>query len=207
MKTKVLDRFSIRRRAEALASADTRTLKRALYGKTQNALMVAVMLLIAWGLKRHYADARAEELSWILTPTTHLVTVVRGTSFEWRVGEGYFAHERLFLVEKSCAGINFMIAAFGMLVLALFHRGDSAVSALRIIGGSLLASYLSAVVVNTVRIAIALRLAADPAFLPSISAADAHRLEGIAVYFGGLALLHELVRRLDRRALAPGRTS
>jgi hypothetical protein len=29
-----LDRFTIRRRAEALASADTRTLKRALYGET-----------------------------------------------------------------------------------------------------------------------------------------------------------------------------
>ena len=32
-----LNRFSIRRRAEALASADTRTLKRALYGETQTA--------------------------------------------------------------------------------------------------------------------------------------------------------------------------
>jgi len=30
-----LDRFSIQRRAEALASTDTRTLKRALYGETQ----------------------------------------------------------------------------------------------------------------------------------------------------------------------------
>ena len=168
--------------------------------------MVALMLLIAWGLKRHYADARAEELSWILTPTAQMVSVVTGTSFEWRAGEGYFSRDRLFLVEKSCAGINFMTAAFGMLVLALFHRGEGAVSTLSIVGGSLLASYLSAVVVNTVRIAIALRLAADPAFLPSISAADAHRLEGIAVYFGGLVLLHELVRRLDRRALAPGRT-
>ena len=35
-----LDRFSIRRRAEALASADTRTLKRALYGETQTALVL-----------------------------------------------------------------------------------------------------------------------------------------------------------------------
>jgi len=34
-----LDRFSIRCRAEALASADTRTLKRALYGETQTALV------------------------------------------------------------------------------------------------------------------------------------------------------------------------
>lgn len=170
-------------------------------------VVLAIMLLIAWGLKRHYAGARAEELSWILSPTTHLVSVVTGTSFEWRAGEGYFSRDRLFLVEKSCAGINFMIAAFGMLVLAQFHRGEGAVSALRIIGGSLLASYVSAVVVNTVRIAIALRLAAHPASLPSLSAADVHRLEGIAVYFGGLVLLHELVRRLDRRAFAPGRAS
>ena len=170
-------------------------------------VMVALMLLIAWGLKRHYADARAEELSWILTPTTHVVSVVTGTSFEWRAGEGYFSRDRLFLIEKSCAGINFMIAAFGMLVLALLHRGGGAVPALRIIGGSLLVSYISAVVVNTVRIVIALRLAAQPAYLPSLGAADLHRLEGIAVYFGGLVLLHELVRRLDRRAFAPVRTS
>ena len=33
-----LDPFLIRRRAEALASADTRTLKRALYDETQTAL-------------------------------------------------------------------------------------------------------------------------------------------------------------------------
>ena len=170
-------------------------------------VMVGLMLLIAWGLKRHYADARAEELSWMLSPTTHLVSVVTGTSFEWRAGEGYFSYDRLFLVEKSCAGVNFMIAAFGMLVLALFHRGDSAVAVLRIIGGSLLVSYLSAVLVNTTRIAVALWLAAHPTSRPSLSAADAHRVEGIAVYFGGLVLLHELVRRVDRRALAPGRTS
>ena len=168
-------------------------------------VMLALMLLIAWGLKRHYADARVEELSWMLSPTMHLVSVVTGTSFEWRAGEGYFSRDRLFLIEKSCAGVNFMIAAFGMLVLALFHRGDGVVPALRIIGGSLLVSYMSAVLVNTARIAVALWLAAHPA--SSLSAADAHRLEGIAVYFGGLVLLHELVRRLDRRAFAPGRTS
>ena len=45
-----------------------------------------------------------------------------GTTFAWQPGEGYFSRERLFLIEKSCAGINFMIAAFGMLVLALLHR-------------------------------------------------------------------------------------
>ncbi len=170
-------------------------------------LMLALMLAIAWGLKRHYADARVEDLSWIITPTAYLVSAVTGIGFEWRAGEGYFSHDRLFLIEKSCAGVNFMIAAFAMLVLALLHRGDHAAQAVRIVAGACAASYASAVVVNAVRIVMALWLADHPSSATSLSAADAHRLEGIAVYFGGLVLLHELVRRFDRRAFAVVRTS
>ena len=70
------------------------------------------------------------------------------------------------MIEKSCAGINFMIAAFGMLVLA-----------------------------NAVRVVIAMWLAAHPFAVSALSPADVHRLEGIAVYFGGLVLLHEAVGR------------
>jgi len=170
-------------------------------------LMVAVALLVAWGLKRHYAEATAEDLSWMLTPTTQLVSVATGAAFEWRAGEGYFSHDRLFLIEKSCAGINFMIAAFGMLAVALCHRCGDVRSALRIIGVSLLASYVAAIAVNVVRIGIALQLGHHPAGLSSLSVSDVHRLEGIAVYFGGLVLLHELVRQLDRGLFEPGRTS
>ena len=38
--------------------------------------------LIAWGLKRHYADAIADDLSWILTPTARLVGVMTGATFK-----------------------------------------------------------------------------------------------------------------------------
>ena len=69
---------------------------------------------------------------------------------------------------------------------------------------SLLASYSAAVLVNAVRIAIAMWLAAHPVALSTFSAAEVHRLEGIAVYFGGLVLLYELVQRLDRRARVGG---
>jgi exosortase K len=170
-------------------------------------LMLALMLAIAWALKRHYADARVEELSWIISPTAHLVSAVTDIRFEWRSGEGYFSHDRLFLIEKSCAGVNFMIAAFAMLVLAMLHRGAGLVPALRIIVAALVASYLSAVVVNAVRITIALRLAGDRPPISALTATEVHRLEGIGVYFGGLVLLHELARRFDRRAFAVARTS
>jgi exosortase/archaeosortase family protein len=66
-----------------------------------------------------------------------------------------------------------------------------------VLGASLLASYTAAVLVNTVRISVAMWLAAHPGALSAFSAADVHRVEGITVYFAGLVLLYELVQRLD----------
>jgi exosortase/archaeosortase family protein len=94
-----------------------------------------------------------------------------------------------------------MIAAFGMVMLALLHRVGSGMSAAEALGVSLLASYSSAVLINAVRIAIAMWLAAHPGTLSAFSAGDVHRIEGIALYFGGLVLLYELVQRLDRSAV------
>ena len=162
--------------------------------------VLGVAVLIAWSLKRYYADAGADDLGWILGPTAHLVEAVTGTSFVHQPGEGYFARDRLFLIEKSCAGVNFMIAAFGMLTLALLHGARSAPAAARVVGVSLAISYATAVVVNAVRIAIALWVGAHPVALPGFSAADVHRIEGIIVYFGGLVLLFELVQHFDGRA-------
>ena len=163
-------------------------------------LVIVAAILIAWGLKRHYADARADELRWILTPTAHLAGVMTGTAFAWQAGEGYLSRERLFLIEKSCAGVNFFIAAFGMLTFARFHCIGSRWSPMRVLGVGLVAGYAAAVIVNALRISIGMWLAAHPIAPATISAADAHRIEGIIVYFGGLALLYELMQRLDRRA-------
>ena len=163
-----------------------------------------IAIVIAWGLKRHYADARPDDLSWILGPTARLVGATTGETFVLQTGEGYFSRERLFLIEKACAGVNFMIAAFAMLVVALFHRVESRVEAMRVLGASLLASYSAAVLVNTVRISIAMWLASHPAALSAFSAADVHRIEGITVYFAGLVLLYELVRCCEGRVASFG---
>ena len=37
--------------------------------------VLAVAALVIWGMKRHYADARADDLWWILTPTARVVGV------------------------------------------------------------------------------------------------------------------------------------
>jgi exosortase K len=167
--------------------------------KTKLCVLVVVALVV-FGMKRHYADARADDLWWILSPTAQLVEVMTGAAFAAAPGEGYVSHERLFLIEKSCAGINFMVAAFGMLVFALFHRVRSGGSGASVLGLSLLASYCAAVLVNAARITIAMWIGAHPIALSTLTAADVHRVEGIVVYFAGLVVLYELVRRLDSTA-------
>jgi exosortase K len=167
-------------------------------------VVVAAAVLIAWALKRHYAGARADDLWWILTPTAELAGVITATPFEMQAGEGYLSRDRLFLIEKSCAGVNFLIAAFGLLIVALFHRVASPLPAARLLGASLVAAYVFAVMVNAVRITIAMWLAAHPIARSTLSAADVHRIEGIVVYFGGLVLLYELTQRFDRRAPGGG---
>lgn len=160
--------------------------------------VVAVTALAIWGLKRHYADAQVDDLRWILTPTTRLVGAMTGTAFVAVPSEGYVSHERLFVIEKSCAGINFLVAGFGMLVFALFHRVRSVASGLRELGVGLLASYGAAVVANAVRITIAMSLADRRVALSGFSADQMHRLTGILVYFAGLWLLFEIVQRVAR---------
>ena len=166
--------------------------------------VLGVAALVAWGLKQHYADARAEDLAWILGPTSLLTGAVAGTTFVPLPGEGYFSRERLFVIAKACAGVNFMVAALVMLAVARLHRVDSLTSAARVLATSLLASYTAAVLVNATRIVVALWLAAHPHVLSGFSAADVHRVEGVAVYFGGLVLLYELTRRLDGVASGAG---
>jgi exosortase/archaeosortase family protein len=104
----------------------------------------------------------------------------------------------LFLIEKSCAGINFMIAAFAMVTLALSHRIESTTSAVRVVAVSVLASYAAALMVNASRIALAMWLAVHRVAVGRLSSAQIHRLEGIVVYFGGLVLLYKLVHWIDR---------
>jgi len=165
---------------------------------THKAAVLLAAALVAFGLKRHYAVAGTDDLSWILTPTTHAVSALTGVGFAAVPGEGYFSAERMFLIEKACAGVNFMIAAFALVAVTLLHRAHSFRSGAAIVGVSLAASYLAALIVNTVRIVVAMWLAAHPAGWAPLSAAEIHRLEGIAVYFGGLWLLYVFVQWIDR---------
>jgi exosortase K len=154
----------------------------------------AAALGLAFGTKAFYAGADADALDWILDPTALLVSALSGQHFEAEAGIGYLSRELALVIAPACAGLNYLVIAFSMLV---FCFAPLIVRPSRRFGWLLVAAalaYTATVLVNALRIAlsIALREASLPAWL---SASQAHRLEGIAVYLGSLWLLNLGVAR------------
>ncbi|MEW6126856.1 MAG: exosortase K [Acidobacteriota bacterium] len=156
----------------------------------------AVVLLVAFTLKLFYSKASANELQWILAPTTSLVELTSGTRFEFESYTGYVSQDRRFVIAPACAGVNFLIAAFLMLSTrkllkarqpaALQARQPAA--AWKFLPAAALIAYLVTLIANTARIAIALHLE-QLSDVSGLSANQLHRIEGITVYFVFLFLL------------------
>jgi exosortase K len=165
--------------------------------------LLAVIALAMWGLKRHYAMAEVGDLSWILKPVANLSALVSGARFEWEPGSGYLARERLFVIAKPCAGVNFMLAALAMVGFLLSKRAVAWSASAGLLALCLGLAYAATVIANTARIAVALWLTTHPLTTDFWTAARVHRVEGIGVYFGMLVLLHVLLQRLARPSEKP----
>jgi exosortase K len=162
---------------------------------------VAVVLLVALGLKQYYSTASANQLRWILAPTTMLVSLVSGESFQFESYAGYITSDHTFVIAAACAGVNFLITAFLMLSLRRLWVGHStkAATAAKVSWGFIpsaaLIAYLATLVANAVRIIIALQLQRTPPQIGTFGPSELHRFEGIFVYFGFLLLLFVIGER------------
>ena len=148
-----------------------------------------VVVVCAFALKLYYSTASANQLRWILAPTTACVELVSGTSFEFESYAGYINEDRSFLIATSCAGVNFLITAFLMLSMRKLSSDRSKNIAWGFIPASALIAYLVTLVANTARIAIALRLQRMTAEVTWLNPNQIHRFEGIFIYFSFLLLL------------------
>ena len=166
-----------------------------------------VVGLCALALKIHYSLASPDQLRWILSPTTCLVEFLSRQSFNFESHAGYMSSDHTFLIAASCAGVNFMIAAFLMLTLRVLVAHRNKPISWRFVPVTAAMAYASTVIANTVRICIALEMQRDSFHLELFDRNELHRLEGIVVYFAFLLTLfllteptetHRLKTRLKR---------
>jgi len=153
---------------------------------------LAVVALCALALKYHYSTATPDQLRWILAPTTLLVELLSGKSFEFESYTGYMSSDHTFVIAAPCAGVNFLITAFLMLTLRRLWRDRFQAGAWHFIPLAAVIAFGATLIANTTRIWLAL----SDLEISWLTSNQQHRLEGIVVYFGFLLLLFLLTDRM-----------
>ena len=169
-------------------------------GIAWDGLFVALTLVAAYFLKRHYSAATSDDLWWILAPTAQIVEWALATPFIEETHAGFMSRELEFIIAPSCAGVNFLIIAFSMLVFAFVRTRRTARGKFWLWAGAACVAYGVTLLVNSLRILLAVWLRDRDVAFGMLDAEAVHRVEGVAVYFVSLCVLFVAARAVLRRS-------
>ena len=156
-----------------------------------------LLMLCALALKVYYSTASANELLWILAPTTRMAELLSGKDFTFESFTGFMSSDHTFVIAVPCAGVNFLLTAFLMLGLRSLWRARFEAVSWRFLPISAVIAYVATLIANTTRIWIALEIQQHSIEFSWLTANQLHRLEGIVVYFGFLLLLFLVTERME----------
>ena len=163
-------------------------------GMRENGPALAAGLLLAAGVKLAYSRVGPDDLRWMTGPTQALVGLVSGVDFTYETGYGYVNLAHRLVIAKSCAGVNYLLAVFGLLTFTIVPAVASRRLKLCLVGVLAGCAFGVTVVVNALRISLALALHERGVAWGWLSAGRVHRIAGIAVYFASLVGVHLLGR-------------
>ncbi|MGB6065605.1 MAG: exosortase K [Desulfomonilaceae bacterium] len=159
----------------------------ATYSRT-DLFSVGLTVLVLLLLKRHYSLATATQLDWILAPTAKLVSWSTSAHLVPEIGVGHVDLAKGIVVAPACAGVNFMIMAFGLTAFYGLRHVRRFASQLAWLLLALAAAYGLTLVVNTMRIALSMSLYDVDIYTGWLTVARVHRLAGVGLYFSALWL-------------------
>jgi exosortase K len=170
------------------------------------AVQFVIVLAAAAALKQFYSTASANELCWILWPTTTLTELITGTHFTFEPFAGYMSIDRSFLIASACAGVNFLIAAFLMLALSMLWKDRLTGMKWRSLLVGAATAFIVTVIANATRISSSLWFNRSRPTLAGLDRDEIHRLDGIFVYFGSLLLLYVVSEKVVNKTVCGLRT-
>jgi exosortase K len=170
--------------------------------KLLDVFLLSVVLVSALALKRRFGTASAEELDWLLAPTTFLVQLVTGQHFIHEARVGFVSEELPIIIAPACAGLNFFVIAILTLSFGIAPKLASPSRTALWLALCPLVAYAATLLANTVRIASAIAMHDVGIRVPMLTAAEAHRALGIAIYLPAAWILFAAAERfLGRRPL------
>ena len=124
---------------------------------------------------------------------------VLATPFVEEAHAGFMSRELEFVIAPSCAGVNFLILAFSMFTLAFVRTRPTLRGKLSIWIGGACVAYGLTLVVNSLRIVVAIWLRGRDLAFGMLDAEAVHRVEGVVVYFVSLCVFYFVARAVLRR--------
>jgi exosortase K len=146
-------------------------------------IFILLAIMIAVGLKHHYSQASVEDLNWILAPTVEFVEQLSGITFEQEAYTGFISKTHRIIIAKSCAGVNFLIIAFCMLIFSRVPSTKPVGAKILLFIKSILTAYFLTIIVNALRIILAIYLFDADIYGGWLTREMLHRIEGTAIYF------------------------
>ena len=152
-----------------------------------------------WTLKQHYSRAKADDLTWILTPVATIVQAIDGLAYTWNGGIGWVRSDQFITIAPVCAGVNFMIMLFGLSTVAFLHRLKNRRHCFVWLLLALLCAYGITICVNSLRIMVAIIFYENHWSFLWLTPDRLHRMVGIAIYFPVLGLYYMLLDRIMKK--------
>jgi exosortase K len=153
-------------------------------------------LLVVLSIKLIYRNADIEMLSFILEPTSFMVKLLSGISFNKVYGIGFINHEHRAVINMSCSGINFLIISFMSVYMLNIHAIKKLKYKLLWFPASLAVSYLYTIFINSLRIIVSIYLFNADIYSDFITPERVHRIEGAIIYIISLIILVDFIRFL-----------
>jgi exosortase K len=166
----------------------------------ENGPALAASVLLAAGVKLAYSRLGPDDLRWMTGPTQALVGLLSGIDFTYETGYGYVSFARRLVIAKSCTGVNYLLAVFGLLTFTVVPAVSGRRTKLFLVGGLAACAYGVTVVVNALRIALGVALHEGGFAWGWLSEGRVHRLAGIVIYFLSLVGVHAVGRYALRRS-------
>ncbi len=165
--------------------------------KIEQYIPYILAVVIALCIKHHYSVANVHELKWILKPTAIIVELLNGMVFE--KGEtGYVNYQNHIVIAKSCAGVNFLIIAFCMVVFTQLKYCDRTKKWIALLCFGIITAYCLTLFVNTFRILVSIQLYTKEISFGWFTEDRIHRITGILIYFIFLYALYFTLPKNNR---------
>jgi len=153
---------------------------------------VFVYMLLKLGFK--YANHK--DLSFLIKPTDNLISILTGSSSIYIEGNGYYNRHLHILIDKSCAGFNFWILCFLMILFLCIKYAKTNVQKIVSIPLSLFFAFLLTLTVNTSRIFVSVTFQDRLSSVLNLKTTIIHEGIGIFINLSFLILIYLISEKL-----------